>query len=71
MTPRTEYAELVLRSKNLGGAVLLLVLSLALLLVCAGICFCTCWITCFGFWRGVIDRITERIKVPKEAPDAA
>jgi hypothetical protein len=61
VTPRTEYAELVSRAKNLGSNVLLLLLSFALLIVSAGTAFCTVWITLFRAWRGIIDRQTVRI----------
>jgi len=65
MTPRAEYAQLVLCSKNLGGGVLLLLLYFALFLVSAGILLCTVFIITFRTWHIAIDRMTARISAGK------
>jgi len=71
MTPRTEFRDLISRSRTLFAAVLLLLITAAMLLVAAANLFCAIWIALFSAGRGIVDRWTAWTKAPKEVPDAA
>ncbi len=65
MNPRTEFADLLTRSRRLLDAALLLIITFGALLVAAGTLFCSCWITVFVFGRGIADRMTARTTTQK------
>jgi hypothetical protein len=67
LTPRTEFTDLVSRSRRLVDAALLLLITFALLIVAAGTLFCTAWITVFTMGRNTIDRATAQVAVKKGA----
>jgi hypothetical protein len=65
MTPRTEWNDLISRSRNLACAVATMVLSAALLAVSMGVLFCSVFITVFRVTRDVVDRTMTKIEVPE------
>ena len=67
MNPRTEFRDLISRSRRLVDAALLLVITAALLLVASGTLFFSVFITAFTMSRNTIDRATERVTVEKGA----
>ena len=67
MTPHTELQDLIVRSKRLRDAVLLLLITFALLIVAVGTLFCTVFITTFHTGAGILDRATVRATREKEA----
>jgi len=71
MNIKSEWFDLITRSRNLFAAVLLLLITAAMLLVAVGQLFCAVWITAFTSWRRIVDQCAVRIRAPKEVPDAA
>jgi hypothetical protein len=67
MDPRTEFHELLARSRRLVEAALLLVITAALLLVAAGTLFFSVFVTAFTMGRNTIDRTTARVAVERGA----
>jgi hypothetical protein len=67
LNPRTEFRDLISRSRRLVDAALLLVITAALLLVASGTLFFTVFITAFTMGRNTIDRTTARVSVEKGA----
>lgn len=65
MTPRTEWNELISRSRNLTCAVSMMVLSAAILTVSAGVLFCSVFTTVFRVFRGAVDRTMMKIAMPE------
>jgi hypothetical protein len=65
MNPRTEFRDLISRSRRLFDAALLLLITFALLIVSAGTLFCTIFVTVFTMGRNTIDRTTARVAVEK------
>jgi hypothetical protein len=65
MTPRTEFNDLIARSRALLDAVLLVLITFALLIVSAGVLFCSIWITVFRTGRMIADRTTARVAIPE------
>lgn len=65
MNPRTEFADLVSRSRKLTAAALVLIISFALLIVSAGTLFATVFITVFRTAQGAADRMTAKVTVPE------
>lgn len=65
MNPREEFKDLLVRSRRLIDAVLLVVITAALLIVSAGTLFCTIFITTFSTLREAVDRMTARSAVWK------
>jgi hypothetical protein len=67
MNPRTEFRDLLTRSRRLVDAALLLLITFALLIVSAGTLFGTVWVTVFTMGKNTIDRTTERVTVERGA----
>ncbi|MFA6509974.1 MAG: hypothetical protein WCV62_05915 [Candidatus Peribacteraceae bacterium] len=67
MTPKTEWKDLLARSRRLLDAALLLLITFALLIVAAGTLFCVSFTTVFTMGRNTIDRMTARVTVEKGA----
>jgi hypothetical protein len=67
MTPRTEFSDLLTRSRRLIDAVLLFVITFALLIVAIFTLLCTVWITAFVMGRSVLERATVKATVERGA----
>ena len=67
MNPKTEFVDLLTRSRRLIDAALLLVITLALMIVALGTLFCIVFVTVFVMGRNTIDRTTEKVTVGREA----
>ena len=67
MTPRTEFADLVTRSRRLVDAILLLLITFALMMIALGTLFCAVFTTAFVMGRNTVDRMTARVTVEKGA----
>jgi len=65
MTPRTEWNDLISRSRNLVYAVATMALSAALLTVSMGVLFCSVFTTFFRVSRSLVDRTMTKIDVPE------
>jgi hypothetical protein len=65
MNPKTEFNDLLSRSRNLFSAALLVFITFALLAVSVVTLFCTCWLTVFRTGRVIVEQMTTRVAVPE------
>lgn len=67
MNPKDEAKDLLIRSRRLIDAALLLIITAALLIVALGTLFCVVFVTAFTMGRNTIDQMTMRVTVEKGA----
>jgi hypothetical protein len=65
MTVRSEFNDLLSRSRALFSAVLLVFITFALLLVSTGVLFFSVFITTFRTGRLIVEQMTARVAVPE------
>jgi hypothetical protein len=65
MTVRSEFNDLLSRSRALFSAVLLVFLTFALLAVSVGTLFFSVFITTFRTGRRIVEQMTARVSVPE------